>query len=338
MELSLSSSSALFARRRATRAAAVAASLRGGELDAGPEEDQHRADFEAYLRLQERPLHLLSVADAQATKVVRLPGLLDDDEMAALRELAEAAALADPGCVSDRSGWSTDADRGDAPPVWTVVFLQAECRLQTLLPALTRKLYAAVRAADGAHWNVTRGVEHVSIRCAEYHTMRVGGGLADPEHYDYGSLLTLDVMLSDEASFDGGGFRTLEADGSLAPHAFARGDALLFVSHKPHCVAPVTRGVRHVLVVEFWEGECTRRAGSGRPFSLGSAIAHHPIPSLPRSPCCLHRVRRAHHTTTSTGLESRFAGRDEGVRWFGLERQGGAAEAAAATAGDSSAA
>lgn len=44
--------------------------------------------------------------------------------------------------------------------------------------------------------------------------------------------------------------------------------ALVFVSHKFHCVTPVTAGRRHVLVMELWEGEerecahrCERHTG-----------------------------------------------------------------------------
>ena len=76
-------------------------------------------------------------------------------------------------------------------------------------------------------------------------------------------MLTCDMMLSDPSSdFTGGEFRTLESDGELATHTFERGDCLVFVSHKPHCVAPVTSGERRVLVVELWEGlerECAHR-------------------------------------------------------------------------------
>ena len=44
-----------------------------------------------------------------------------------------------------------------------------------------------------------------------------------------------------------------QVNGELKAHApFERGDALLFVSHKPHCVAPVTSGLRQVLVMELW--------------------------------------------------------------------------------------
>ena len=43
-------------------------------------------------------------------------------------------------------------------------------------------------------------------------------------------------------------------DGAVREHAFERGDVLVFVSHKPHYVAPVTKGVRKVLIIELWEG------------------------------------------------------------------------------------
>ena len=41
-------------------------------------------------------------------------------------------------------------------------------------------------------------------RCAEVHTVTPGGSLADPTHFDAGSLLTIDVMLSRPDAFEGG--------------------------------------------------------------------------------------------------------------------------------------
>ena len=70
-----------------------------------------------------------------------------------------------------------------------------------------------------------------------------------------GSLITIDIMLSKSCDFEGGGFHTLEADGELRRNTFNRGDALIFISHKQHCVLPIVRGRRQVLVLEFWEGE-----------------------------------------------------------------------------------
>ena len=79
-------------------------------------------------------------------------------------------------------------------------------------------------------------------------------------------------MLSDATAFDGGTFQTSEPD-YLRSHAFEKGDLLLFLSHKYHCVKPVVRGVRHVLVAELWEGDerepadgrCDQRHGARAP-------------------------------------------------------------------------
>jgi len=69
------------------------------------------------------------------------------------------------------------------------------------------------------------------------------------------SVLTLVVALNDPTTdFDGGVFRTHEADGTQREHRLAPGDCLCLVSHKYHNVTPVTRGTRRSLVVELWEG------------------------------------------------------------------------------------
>ena len=70
--------------------------------------------------------------------------------------------------------------------------------------------------------------------------------------------------------YEGGDFLTTEEDGSAARHRpFERGDAIVFISHKPHHVAPVESGERRCLVIELWEGEeracahrCSVRRGS----------------------------------------------------------------------------
>ena len=122
----------------------------------------------------------------------------------------------------------------------------------------------------------------------EYHESRVGGGdeLLEPKHYDMGSLITIDVMLSDADDFEGGVFETLEpprvwqrmrrhlrrggsarGGGRLEAHAFERGDALIFCSHKYHRVTAVQDGERKVLVLELWEGEerrCAHRCRDAR--------------------------------------------------------------------------
>ena len=111
------------------------------------------------------------------------------------------------------------------------------------------------------HWNVTAGARHANYRVAEYHTMRsalggrpTGGGLRTLKHVDQGSLVTIDILLSDPAEIEGGVLQTLEPDGELLSHAWEQGDALVFLSHKYHCVSELTGGTRQVMVCEFWEG------------------------------------------------------------------------------------
>mmetsp|Transcript_76449 Transcript_76449/g.211171 ORF Transcript_76449/g.211171 Transcript_76449/m.211171 type:complete len:189 (+) Transcript_76449:59-625(+) len=133
----------------------------------------------------------------------------------------------------------------------------------------------AALAVDHERWGLLATVPCAerlgppAARTIELHTVHAGGALADPMHFDSGSLWTLDVMLAEPGvDFAGGEFQTPEDNGTLRTHHFGRGDAVVFVSHRQHCVAPVTRGRRQVLVIEFWHGEarecahrCTSRWG-----------------------------------------------------------------------------
>ena len=107
------------------------------------------------------------------------------------------------------------------------------------------------------------GQKVLSFRVAELHRVQPGGGLRKANHIDHGSLITLDLMLSEPGvDFEGGVLQTLEADGSMASHKFGLGDLLIFQSHKFHSVTPVTAGTRSVCVLEIWEGlprRCPRR-------------------------------------------------------------------------------
>jgi len=201
-------------------------------------------------------------ATAQRTSVVRIPAFVDDTEIGAIHAAA-AAVRADAGERLRSNGLEEDT--------WSTVFFNH--RLAELLPSIYEKLVAAARQADAAHgWNVLDAErQSLAMRCAEYHTVHTAGGLPIKKHYDYGSLVTMDIMLSPTSDFEGGVFSTLEEDGELRPHTFERGDLLLFLSHKYHCVQPVTSGTRQVLVCELWEGlarRCNTRC------------------DLPWGPCC----------------------------------------------------
>ena len=87
-------------------------------------------------------------------------------------------------------------------------------------------------------------------------------------------------MLSDTSDFEGGRFQTLECDGQLMCHPFERGDVQIFRSYKYHCVEPVRKGKRTVLVIELWDGEerhcahrCDRKGGVCQEEARASASA-----------------------------------------------------------------
>jgi len=101
---------------------------------------------------------------------------------------------------------------------------------------------------------ITGGVDSLSIRMIEHWHYEIGSGLFDPVHYDMDSVLTIVVMLSDRSEFDGGDFQTNEPSGDMLVHPLQQGDAICFVSHKYHCISPITRGVRKTLVMELWQG------------------------------------------------------------------------------------
>lgn len=140
---------------------------------------------------------------------------------------------------------------------WHVAYLQANALMERFLSDVLEKIYAIVTEVDRAEgWGLLDEPYHV--RVAEYHRQRApSGAIPDITHYDEDSLVTVDILLND--GFEGGDFQTLEPNNRLARHEFqAPGDALVFVSHKYHCVTPVTRGERRVLVLEFWRGPARR--------------------------------------------------------------------------------
>ena len=145
--------------------------------------------------------------------------------------------------------------------------------------AALRKLVRRMEAEDtAAGWGLLSDRMGHAVRCIEYHEQQLDGrdvggggggearggggkaggavstGAASTSHYDAGSLVTIDVMLSQCGAFEGGELMTPEADGALTRHPLASGDALCFVSHKFHYCSPVTRGTREVLVIELWRG------------------------------------------------------------------------------------
>jgi predicted 2-oxoglutarate/Fe(II)-dependent dioxygenase YbiX len=123
-------------------------------------------------------------------------------------------------------------------------FLQEHCA------APCAALLQRMRAAAPRAWDVPN---NLTVRCIELHTYAPGGGLEAAGHRDNGSALSLSLLLTDAAAFDGGEFVTYAA-GAPVCHDVGRGDAVLFPSEKVHNVTTVTRGLRQSLVVELWQG------------------------------------------------------------------------------------
>mmetsp|Transcript_18121 Transcript_18121/g.34385 ORF Transcript_18121/g.34385 Transcript_18121/m.34385 type:complete len:302 (+) Transcript_18121:61-966(+) len=93
----------------------------------------------------------------------------------------------------------------------------------------------------------------MQVRTIELHHYSAGGGLVTPGHRDYGSDVTMSVLLSHTDDVSGGDFVTYnEDDGTPVAHKMERGDAILFQSEKLHNISTVKRGVRKSLVVELW--------------------------------------------------------------------------------------
>eukprot|EP00516_Mucochytrium_quahogii_P007078 CAMPEP_0203750932 /NCGR_PEP_ID=MMETSP0098-20131031/5086_1 /ASSEMBLY_ACC=CAM_ASM_000208 /TAXON_ID=96639 /ORGANISM=" , Strain NY0313808BC1" /LENGTH=253 /DNA_ID=CAMNT_0050640443 /DNA_START=478 /DNA_END=1239 /DNA_ORIENTATION=- len=140
---------------------------------------------------------------------------------------------------------------------WQTSYLHTNHLMQKYKPEIVDKLVAAAFEADLQQgWGLLNGdKDDFRIRVIELHSVGVDGALADEKHFDQGSLVTVDVMMCPATQFEGGQLSTLETDGQLAQHQFDLGDAVVFPSHKYHCVLPVEQGSRSVLVMEIWRGE-----------------------------------------------------------------------------------
>lgn len=203
----------------------------------------------------------MAMADAQRTQVVRLDKFLSVQDIQLIHSvakdtLASSSGIIESALTSPSEGVQVHTDS------WKVLYLQHNDVFQRKLPALRQRILEAIRTVDKCNWSLFDNVDHVNIRVVEYHQMNEFGELADPKHYDLNSLLTMDIMLSEEGAFEGGDLQTEEADGTLKTHEFNQGDALVFVSHKPHCVGRVRAGRRNVMVLEFWYGperQCPHR-------------------------------------------------------------------------------
>jgi hypothetical protein len=221
----------------------------------------------------------MAVAQAQCTEAVRVEKVFSPKD---IRKLLKAHAIVreDCGVVLKK--------HGEGAQNWSTTFLHTDGIFGAKFPKLRQKILDTAAAVDAAQgWGLLSSAPAPpALRCVELHTVGPGGALPEQKHYDHGSLVTVDIMLSPTTDFEGGTLSTLEADGTLLPHAFERGEATVFVSHKYHCVAPVTAGTRQVLVAEIWAGRergCAHRCEQHEgecPVTLGLSRAAAEIDGL----------------------------------------------------------
>lgn len=198
---------------------------------------------------------------ASKTRVTAHPGFLVAEEVAAVHRFASTQNA--PEQIHSRSHDDTRI----------VTYLNYRGAFRKELPWLYERCRAVALEKHVAEGGLAS--DTFELRVAEYHVVTPGGGLFDLQHVDAGSLVTIDIMLSDD--FEGGAFRTLE-DGEPKSHEDVfrnNGDLVAFLSLKRHHVARVTSGERRVLVVEFWAGverDCCHRCE--KPTGVCDATVH----------------------------------------------------------------
>jgi hypothetical protein len=205
----------------------------------------------------------LSTTQANKTSLTQVPAILSRFEVNSVLAAIE---------LLDLPLYTNDAN--DNCPSHLTSYLNTNNCFELIFPWLHDRVFKAAFAANiHQSWGFdTRTRGSINVRVAEYHELRPGGSLSSMRHCDVGSLITVDIMLQESAagpgSGGGGQFQTVDNRGQVTTmHDFRAGDALVFVSHKLHRVAPVTRGVRKVLVLELWCGPrrtCGHRCDSRR--------------------------------------------------------------------------
>ena len=230
----------------------------GGALPTTPSRTAHpgRSATKPPMSLRQRveDPQLVSEADAQRTSVKRLPRFLSDADIESIHAAADTARA-----EAEAAGFKVSATyerqvREGGRTVWL------NHRVLALLPGLHGRMMAAAKAADRELWGgVLDNRLALNLRSSEYHLVTHDAADASrnipmPVHADYGSLITINLMLSDISEYEGGVFQTLEPGGSLLAHTFERGDALVLLSHKWHAVSQLEAGRRNILVSEIWEG------------------------------------------------------------------------------------
>jgi len=184
---------------------------------------------------------LISRDEAERSEALLLPAFLTEADIAQLDEAAK-------GLAEESRGGESVLTSTHYSNTHHAINLHHGGYFAFCWPALCNKIIRGMSCQPG-RWCPEDVKLH--LRCVEMHTYEIGDGLMTFGHRDYGSALTLSVLLSHEHDLQGGDFMTWR-EGRSVVHRMARGDAILFHSEKMHNVAPITRGQRRSLVVELW--------------------------------------------------------------------------------------
>ena len=239
-----------------------------------------------------------------STKVIVIKHLFSDDEIDQL--VAVAKGLQRKHLVGDvKRDKHGEAVSVATDMVWQTSYLHTNGEFARRLPEIRKKILLAFSSVDDEHFHListrrksTGGGErsedsdNINLRTVEFHEYWPGGQLNSDLHYDAGSLITMDIMLTNPGEdFCGGQLVTpyvfpIEKESCeresgkkvfFPVENFRKGDAAFFLSHKYHNVLPVRRGKRTVLVVEVWEGpekSCPHRCLTSGPCKYSLARAH----------------------------------------------------------------
>lgn len=129
---------------------------------------------------------------------------------------------------------------------------------QEVLPHIYfRILHTANDELISAKWNPL--IENnLGVRCIERLEYSEGNHLN--WHEDTESVYTLILFLSQVGvDFEGGELKIKEDDSKILSHVGDLGSIFIFRSECSHAVAPILKGKRTVLVMEFWEFQNARR-------------------------------------------------------------------------------
>jgi hypothetical protein len=141
---------------------------------------------------------------------------------------------------------------------------------------LERLLSLASAASTEGGWGVIDG-SRVTPRCLELIRYSGGDGSSASSagdsigwHNDGATLVTMAIMLSENGDYDGG-----ESEVEQERYRLQIGEAAAWRGWTNHRVAPVTRGMREVFVVEWWtEADCTLPGADPRADDSLSGVRH----------------------------------------------------------------